>query len=244
MGLRSLPRQSGIYSIKCTNGAVYIGQSVDIAKRCRLHWASLVKGSHYNKRLQRCFNKYGADSLCFAVEELCGKEILNTKEQEWIDRQDLSMLLNCAPVAVSPGGVKRSRETIEKRLQKMQGYRHSEETKAKMRAAQQANADAARARAILQMQDPEARVKAGNGRRGKSLTDEHKALVSKTSLERWSDQEYKARMSEVQRKAQAKMSAKNSEQMKLKWQDPAYRAYMAACKAAKKLQRINREVSV
>ena len=55
-----MEKQSGIYQIKNTvNGKVYIGQSIDTIKRYDAHWNMLKQGKHFNKHLQRAFNKYG-----------------------------------------------------------------------------------------------------------------------------------------------------------------------------------------
>jgi group I intron endonuclease len=167
MAYKSVPQDCGIYAISNTLGDhVYIGQSVCLRQRKRQHLSKLSAGKHYNDRMQKCFNKYGMAACEFTVLEYCNEAELTNREQYWIDQQDRKKLLNCAPVAMSPAGVKRSQETIEKRLAKMAGYKHSEETKAKMKASQLARCEIARQKALEQMQDPQNRFKAGSAHRG------------------------------------------------------------------------------
>lgn len=76
---------SGIYQIRNTvNGKVYVGQSKDLAQRKRVHRRMLLDGKHYNRYLQRSFNKYGEDSFAFEVLEYCKEEHLIKKERQWI----------------------------------------------------------------------------------------------------------------------------------------------------------------
>lgn len=50
--------------------------------------------------------------------------------------------------------------------------------------------------------------------------------ISQASLERWSDPDYKNRLSEIQKQSQKKNAHITSESMKLKWADSDYRARM------------------
>lgn len=76
---------TGIYKITCiSNNKVYIGQSVGIKRRIRDHKAALKRGTHYNQKLQRAYNKYKEDSFTYEILELCPKEKLNEREQFYI----------------------------------------------------------------------------------------------------------------------------------------------------------------
>lgn len=76
---------SGIYVIRNTqNKKVYIGQSVDLKKRKRVHLQQLKDGIHYNSHLQNSYNKYGSTNFTFEVVDLCEKELLNEREEYWI----------------------------------------------------------------------------------------------------------------------------------------------------------------
>jgi len=75
----------GIYSIKNTmNGKRYIGQSFDIDRRTKHHFANLICGRHVNSHLQGAFNKYGADCFEFCILELVSEEMLDIRERAWI----------------------------------------------------------------------------------------------------------------------------------------------------------------
>ena len=76
---------SGIYQIRnIKNNKVYVGQTINFRDRFNQHKSSLLGDKHYNKYLQRSFNKYGIENFVFEVLEYCPKERLNEKEREWI----------------------------------------------------------------------------------------------------------------------------------------------------------------
>lgn len=76
---------TGIYKITCLEtGEVYIGQSVAIQRRIATHKRELKKNIHYNKHLQRTYNKYGANSFTYEILELCTKDKLNEREKFYI----------------------------------------------------------------------------------------------------------------------------------------------------------------
>ena len=66
------------------NGKVYIGQSVNIAKRKAEH-LRLNRLETYNTLLAKAFRKYGAENFEFEVLEECSKDLLNGREAYWID---------------------------------------------------------------------------------------------------------------------------------------------------------------
>lgn len=62
----------GIYEIVNTsNNKRYVGRTTNLTKRKNSHYNALRKGEHYNKFLQRSFNKYGEDAFAFNVLEHC-----------------------------------------------------------------------------------------------------------------------------------------------------------------------------
>lgn len=76
---------TGIYKITCTgNNKVYVGQSVAIKRRWREHQKALKNGSHYNKYLQRAYDKYGEQSFVYEILEQCPSSKLNEREAFYI----------------------------------------------------------------------------------------------------------------------------------------------------------------
>ena len=75
----------GIYMIKNkVSNESYIGQAVDIYSRWKRHINELHNQCHYNKHLQRSWNKYGENSFEFSIVEVCSETELNAKEIYWI----------------------------------------------------------------------------------------------------------------------------------------------------------------
>jgi len=78
----------GVYSITNTaNNKIYIGSSVNIAKRFIGHRNALNNGNHENSHLQRAWVKYGIESFSFAVlcEAESGQDV-RSLEQQYLDR--------------------------------------------------------------------------------------------------------------------------------------------------------------
>ena len=56
---------SGIYKITNTvNGKVYIGQSIHLRRRIKIHQ---TVNSEHNKHLKRAFKKYGLEKFTFEI---------------------------------------------------------------------------------------------------------------------------------------------------------------------------------
>lgn len=112
--------RSGIYKITNTvNGKFYIGSATDLVKRRRSHLSSLKYGRHKNEKLQRSYDKHGQHSFKFETVLYCDAKNLIMYEQIVIDGFDpVANGYNIKPIAGSTTG-----------------YRHSDETKAKMKAA-------------------------------------------------------------------------------------------------------------
>lgn len=76
---------TGIYKITClVTNEVYVGQSTAIARRWATHKRELKKGIHYNKHLQRAYNKYGESNFTYEILEQCPKDKLNEREKFYI----------------------------------------------------------------------------------------------------------------------------------------------------------------
>lgn len=80
---------TGIYKITCVpTGECYIGQSVSIKRRWATHKRELRRGEHYNKHLQRSYDKYGESNFIYEILEQCPASKLNEREQFYIEMFD------------------------------------------------------------------------------------------------------------------------------------------------------------
>jgi len=89
---------SGIYLIQI-NEKKYVGSSVNLYKRIRVHLTTLNKNCHENQHLQRLYNKYGETSLLISVLEFCTnidyKDLLE-REKYYIEllKADINMKMD------------------------------------------------------------------------------------------------------------------------------------------------------
>lgn len=99
---------SGIYKITstCKPQFSYIGSSIDCDRRWREHRNQLLKGIHFNQKLQYHANKYGINDLTFKVIEYCPLEDLISRENYFLGR--LMPQFNILPTAGSRLGSKHS----------------------------------------------------------------------------------------------------------------------------------------
>lgn len=75
----------GIYMIQNkVNGKIYIGQSVDIEYRWKIHKRELRNNHHKNDHLQSACNEYGEDNFEFTIICECDESQLNTMEEYYI----------------------------------------------------------------------------------------------------------------------------------------------------------------
>ena len=59
---------SGIYRIYCkSEDKSYIGKSINIEERWKIHLNELKNGKHHNKKLQKVFNKYRKEDFEFSI---------------------------------------------------------------------------------------------------------------------------------------------------------------------------------
>jgi group I intron endonuclease len=108
---------SGVYRIiNIANGYCYVGSSVDLKRRASTHQRRLRIGTHENVILTSAVKKYGIDKFRFEILESCDPRDCVYREQAWIEF--LWPEYNVRPFAVTNRGV-----------------RHSDDTKAKIRAA-------------------------------------------------------------------------------------------------------------
>lgn len=77
--------KSGVYKIQIAN-SVYYGSSLNIYSRKQNHLNKLRSGKHRNKRLQKCFDKYGESAMSFEVIVICDKDSILDEEQKILDK--------------------------------------------------------------------------------------------------------------------------------------------------------------
>ena len=71
------------------NGACYVGQTVDTQTRKQTHFRGLKRGTHFNKHLQRAYDKYGRSAFYFEILET-GIDYISIDNREifWISHFD------------------------------------------------------------------------------------------------------------------------------------------------------------
>jgi len=109
---------TGIYKIqsKIKPERIYVGSAINILHRWHVHLSDLKLNKHSSIKLQRHFNKYGKEDLIFIILELCFPEFLIAREQYYMNK--LNSYFNICKIAGS-----------------QLGFKHSEESKGKMRDA-------------------------------------------------------------------------------------------------------------
>ena len=73
----------GIYKITSPSGRVYIGQSINIKNRYRVHISSI---DGVDTKLTRSFKKYGYESHLFEILSICNKSELSELETHYIHK--------------------------------------------------------------------------------------------------------------------------------------------------------------
>lgn len=79
-------KQCGIYKITSPKGRIYIGQSIDLKKRCR-NYKNLTCVNQ--TKIYNSIKKHGWESHIFEIIEECSEEELNCRERYWQDLYDV-----------------------------------------------------------------------------------------------------------------------------------------------------------
>lgn len=201
--------KTGIYAIRrLASNKRYIGSaSVSLPGRWVDHRKDLRGNRHYNDYLQKAWNKYGEEAFVFEVIEYCPPEACLDREQFWIDHYqsyDERFGYNLCPKAANSAG-----------------YKHTEETRARMREAwasgnRQPPSPEHLAR-LHEMQKgrkrkPETIAKMREAMKGRVRTPEHSANISKAKKGKKLSEEEKAKRRGWKHtdEAKAKLSAINT----------------------------------
>ena len=181
----------GIYMIRNkVNSKVYIGQTTDIYGRWGEHLCALRGEYHANNHLQRSWNKYKEHNFEFSIVEECKENELDDREIYWIAKYD--SYHNGYNQTLGGGGVrgfKHSDETKQKISESTKGENapwygkhRSEETKIKIgEASKERWANPENHPMYGKNHTEESKKKISESHKGKILTDEHKAKLSKAS---------------------------------------------------------------
>lgn len=139
--------QRAVYAIICTDGRAYVGGTTGLNARWRQHRSELRRGVHPNAALQSQWDRLGEAAFTFSVLEGDPPGDLAAAEQRHMDRlRAEGGLFNHAPLAGTQRGIV-----------------HTDQTRAKVSAANRARfaSAAARERAALaqiaRFKDPEQR---------------------------------------------------------------------------------------
>lgn len=166
--------KAGVYTItNIVNGKQYIGSAMNIRRRWNEHMSRLKRGRHENGKLQHAWLKYGEAAFSFAmleaVEEKADQLI---REQHWIDSTKSVLCgYNISTTALGGSGGARfgaAYENIAAANRRRTGTVASLATREKQAAAQ-----------IGRKHKPETVVKIGTANRGKIISAQHKAALSK-----------------------------------------------------------------
>lgn len=145
------PTECAVYAIECEDGRAYVGGSVGISARWKLHRSALNRGKHNNRLLQQAWTSLGEGAFTFTVLEVVSPEALLSAEQKHMDAlRQCRDLFNLSPTAGSIAGV-----------------RFTEEARAKVSAANRRRVITAETRAKLSARKsgewhPAAKVKAAD----------------------------------------------------------------------------------
>lgn len=133
---------AGIYAIiNSLNGKIYIGSAQRCNHRWNCHRSELEKEEHGNRYLLRAFKKTPEALELQLIEELDrpSKDALLQREQFWIDFYQSFIPekgYNIAPKARSCQGIKHEPGYGVRVSKSLTGFKHSEQAKANMKAAQ------------------------------------------------------------------------------------------------------------
>lgn len=165
---------------------MYVGSAVVVNRRWSAHRRDLARQSHYNTRLQRAFDKYGAAAFDWEIVQFVeNRANLIEREQFWLNF--FRPAYNGRPVANSPLGTK-----------------HSAKTRAKMSAAakkrgfteeHRRNISLAKKGICTISEEQIKRLSVMN--KGKTLSAETKAKISATSTGRYHTDEAKKKISDA-----------------------------------------------
>jgi group I intron endonuclease len=197
-------KRTGIYAIvNIWNGNQYIGSSVDLARRKKVHFALLRKDKHHSPHMQYAYNKYGKSAFEFRVILYCEPGALLYYEQKLLDLR--VPVYNVSPTAGSCRGHKHTAEA-RRNMSKAASRRTTPEYRDKIRNAAKNRkpiSDETRARqseAAKRLWTPEYRDRMSEAAKHRPpLSKEHRAKLSAALRGKGKSEETRAKMRAAQR---------------------------------------------
>lgn len=183
---------SAIYAIvNNVTRDMYVGSAVAVNRRWSAHRRDLVKQCHYNTRLQRAYDKYGASAFDWEIVQFVdNKAELITREQFWMDF--FKPVYNGRPTANSPLGTKHSAETRAKMSAAAKKKVFTEEHKQNISKAKKGictiSEEQKKRLSVLntgKVYSAEVRAKISASSTGRYHTDEAKQKISAANKARW-----------------------------------------------------------
>jgi group I intron endonuclease len=172
-----------IYKITSPNNKVYIGQTINFEQRCRKYKYQAFKGQI--KLWNNCQKYLWNPINTIEIIEICRRDLLDERERYWINEYNSYIDgLNSDLGGKTRKGFKHSEETKEKLRLANTGNKHSDESKRKISEAARNMSD-------------ETKKKISDGNKGKIISDEHKKLISASNTGRKLTQEQKEKISKA-----------------------------------------------
>ena len=186
---------SGIYAIiNKVNNSKYIGSSINIKERWRLHIHRLKNNIHHNIHLQRAWEKYGEGNFEFIILLRCEPKYLLKNEQDYFDKEFPEY--NICFIAGNSLGIIRSDEYRKKQSIAQRGKIISEKTRKKIsigmkgkrnslgisRVITEETKEKIRKSLLGRIVSEETRRKIGNKNRGHKHTEETRRKIGLASI--------------------------------------------------------------
>ena len=161
----------GIYKIHhVASGRTYVGSSGCVEKRWARHKSDLRHQRHSSQKLQRAWDKYGADAFVLEVLEECEIADLRVREQHWMDLlESYKTGFNCTRKALE-----HSEEVRARLSQSKLGKTASTEIRRKMSESHKNNGLTPETQ---HMHTPEAKAKSATSRTGLAHSEERKRKI-------------------------------------------------------------------
>jgi group I intron endonuclease len=138
----------GIYVIKCkVNDRFYIGVSKNIEDRWKEHKSDLKNNKHHSIKLQRCYNKYGASNFEYLIiyktdDYIAAINLESAMIKAFYGKTLLNSSINTRGFGIGYKHSNESKAKISKALMGNKytlGYKHTEKSKQKQREASTGN---------------------------------------------------------------------------------------------------------